>query len=342
MRGRTATFGACLLTVLAALSAPLASGAESPARIRDRAESLRRENAVLESHTRAAVLDLYALESRLARIRTRLATLRERAAELERSREQVRRQLSVARHVMTISTNRLAERLRTVYEQGDVDPVAVILGARSLDDAIDSLDALSRTAEQNRDVIAQTLAARRELRAAARALAARQAEVAHAAAAAARTAIQLTAGRSERAAHLTSLARERRLNARQIAALEQAAAAAEARAAAATAAEPPSPARGTVPGSGSSTSRAGGSITVLATGYSLAGRTSIGVQAGWGVVAVDPAVIPLGSHMSIPGYGEGVAADTGSAVRGAAVDLWFPTSAQARAWGRRLVTITLH
>jgi len=46
--------------------------------------------------------------------------------------------------------------------------------------------------------------------------------------------------------------------------------------------------------------------------------------------------------MTIPGYGEGVAADTGSAVHGATIDLWFPTLAQARAWGRRSVTVTLH
>jgi len=62
----------------------------------------------------------------------------------------------------------------------------------------------------------------------------------------------------------------------------------------------------------------------------------------WGVAAVDPRVIPLGTHLTIPGYGEGVAADTGGAVRGATVDLWFPTLAQARGWGRRTVTITLH
>ena len=37
---------------------------------------------------------------------------------------------------------------------------------------------------------------------------------------------------------------------------------------------------------------------------------------GPGVVAVDPAVIPLGTRLTIPGYGEGVAADTGSAVSG--------------------------
>ena len=40
-------------------------------------------------------------------------------------------------------------------------------------------------------------------------------------------------------------------------------------------------------------------------------------------------VIPLGSKMFVPGYGEGVAADTGSAVRGAIIDVWFPTVEQA-------------
>ena len=53
-------------------------------------------------------------------------------------------------------------------------------------------------------------------------------------------------------------------------------------------------------------------------------------------------MIPLGTRMTIPGYGEAVAADTGGAVRGATIDLWFPSAAQARAWGRRTVTITLH
>jgi 3D (Asp-Asp-Asp) domain-containing protein len=37
-----------------------------------------------------------------------------------------------------------------------------------------------------------------------------------------------------------------------------------------------------------------------------------------------------------------VAADTGSAVQGYTIDLWFPTPADALAWGRRTVTITLH
>ena len=57
---------------------------------------------------------------------------------------------------------------------------------------------------------------------------------------------------------------------------------------------------------------------------------------------MDPSVIPLGTKLTIPGYGEGVAADVGPGVRGLDVDLWFPTLPEARAWGRRTVTITLH
>jgi 3D (Asp-Asp-Asp) domain-containing protein len=83
-------------------------------------------------------------------------------------------------------------------------------------------------------------------------------------------------------------------------------------------------------------------MTVVATGYALRGRTATGAPTGWGVVAVDPSVIPLGTGMTIPGYGSGVAADTGGGVRGAMIDLWFPSVAQANAWGRRTVTITLH
>ena len=45
--------------------------------------------------------------------------------------------------------------------------------------------------------------------------------------------------------------------------------------------------------------------------------------------------------MNVPGYGPAVAADVGTAVKGTIIDLWFPTLAQAQAWGRRSVTITL-
>ncbi len=83
-------------------------------------------------------------------------------------------------------------------------------------------------------------------------------------------------------------------------------------------------------------------LTVTSTAYALSGSTATGLPVGWGVVAVDPSVIPLGTRMTIPGYGEGVAADTGGAIVGLRIDVWVPTEEQAEAWGVRTVTITLH
>ena len=84
----------------------------------------------------------------------------------------------------------------------------------------------------------------------------------------------------------------------------------------------------------------GRTLTVVTVAYSLPGHTASGLPVGRGIVAVDPTVIPLGTHMSVPGYGQAVAADTGTAISGAMIDLWFPTLAEAQAWGRRSVTIS--
>jgi 3D (Asp-Asp-Asp) domain-containing protein len=82
-------------------------------------------------------------------------------------------------------------------------------------------------------------------------------------------------------------------------------------------------------------------LTVSATCYDLSGRTATGMPVGQGVVAVDPTVIPLGTRMYVPGYGNGVAADVGGGIKGATIDLWM-TPSQCAAWGRRTVTITIY
>jgi 3D (Asp-Asp-Asp) domain-containing protein len=79
-------------------------------------------------------------------------------------------------------------------------------------------------------------------------------------------------------------------------------------------------------------------IQGTATSYCLTGTTATGTQAGPGSIAVDPTVIKLGSHLYVTGYGYGWAVDTGSAIRGTLIDLWYPC-AQAIQWGRRAVTI---
>ena len=54
-----------------------------------------------------------------------------------------------------------------------------------------------------------------------------------------------------------------------------------------------------------------------------------------GVIAVDPSVIPLGTHVFIPGYGEAVAEDIGYAINGYRIDVAFDTHAEALSFGRQ-------
>lgn len=70
-----------------------------------------------------------------------------------------------------------------------------------------------------------------------------------------------------------------------------------------------------------------------------AGITAMGIPATYGIVAVDPAVIPLGSRVFIPGYGEALAADTGGAIYGYKIDLCMEDYWQAMDFGRRTVTV---
>jgi uncharacterized protein YabE (DUF348 family) len=75
-------------------------------------------------------------------------------------------------------------------------------------------------------------------------------------------------------------------------------------------------------------------IPMLATSYSAStagtphtspyyGKTRIGWPMRHGLVAVDPTVIPLLSQVYVPGYGVGIAADTGSAIKNRRIDLGY-------------------
>ena len=59
------------------------------------------------------------------------------------------------------------------------------------------------------------------------------------------------------------------------------------------------------------------------------------------VIAVDPSVIPLGSKVYVEGYGYAVASDTGGAIKGNKIDVFFPSKADAYRWGRKTVKIKI-
>jgi 3D (Asp-Asp-Asp) domain-containing protein/peptidoglycan hydrolase CwlO-like protein len=326
------------LIVLGALLAlvgllPATVGAESSPGAR--ASQLAQQNAALAAQSRGVVLELYSLDSRLAREQTRLVSLRIRTAAIRADLSVARTRLHVARHSLTQAQRSLARRLQLLYEQGDSDPLAIMLGASSVADALGNLDSLDQIAAQDRTVMEQTRQAKRTANVLTRTLTTKAHDLQGLTDEASQSTLVLEQARAQRAGYLARLAGQQRLNAAAIASFQQQALAAEAktREVSVSPTQPAAPPLQISPG--------GRTMTVSATGYAIHGRTATGVPTGWGVVAVDPGVIPHGTHMTIPGYGSGVAADTGSAIQGATIDLWFPTLAQARAWGRRTVTITL-
>jgi peptidoglycan DL-endopeptidase CwlO len=340
---RRARFLALAACSLAAVGTVLpASGAGSGSSLRRQAQRLANENSVIASQSRAAVLTLYALDSRLARAQSRLASLRAQAAAVERQAEATRHELALAKQVFAVSQRNLADRLRSVYEQqGDSDPLAIVLGAKTLDDALSGLETVKAAAAADRTIVARARRSRDRYVDLQHRLAVRAKKLGGLEASVAAEAGALASAKAERLSYLRRLTAERSLNNTQIGSLESQAQGIEAQARRVAVRQTVSaaPSGPVVP----APSPAGaGALTVTATAYTLEGNTATGAPVGYGVVAVDPSVIPLGTRMTIPGYGEGVAADTGGAIQGAVIDLWFPTAAQAAAWGRQTVTITLH
>ena len=75
------------------------------------------------------------------------------------------------------------------------------------------------------------------------------------------------------------------------------------------------------------------------------GITATGTRAKVGTIAVDPRVIPLGTKVYVEGlygaknYGYATAEDTGGAIKGNIIDLYFNTHKETINWGRQQVKV---
>lgn len=80
----------------------------------------------------------------------------------------------------------------------------------------------------------------------------------------------------------------------------------------------------------------------LAAGITASGKP-IDYNAG-AFVAADADLFQFGAKLSVPGYHDAKTVeviDRGSAIKGAKVDVFFPTHEQAEAWGRQWVAVTV-
>lgn len=95
-------------------------------------------------------------------------------------------------------------------------------------------------------------------------------------------------------------------------------------------------------------------LTVTATAYDTSPeqnggstRSAMGTPLKYGIIAVDPSVIPLGTRVYVESsdggqswvYGYAIAADKGGAIKGNKIDLCFESSSAAKNFGRRSATI---
>jgi uncharacterized protein YabE (DUF348 family) len=74
-------------------------------------------------------------------------------------------------------------------------------------------------------------------------------------------------------------------------------------------------------------------------GITASGTVAKRNRGSYSSVAVDPRVIPLGTKLYVQGYGYAIAEDTGGAIKGNGIDLFYNSSSEVDNWGVRWVNV---
>ena len=84
------------------------------------------------------------------------------------------------------------------------------------------------------------------------------------------------------------------------------------------------------------------SLRVRAVAYSSGTHTALGTKLRYGVIAVDPKVIPYRTKVYIKELDRVfVAEDCGGVIKGKIIDIYMPSEAQCNRWGSRNITIQI-
>lgn len=272
------------------------------------------------------VRQVVTLDSEIDSVNGRIAGLEARSESLERRIESLGPEIEQRKARVSRKRGALAARARSLYVNGRTNNLVVLITSDDVADFFNRKDMLEKVAQRDADMIksarqeaAALAASRDEMKKSKR-------EIDEAGSQLKSQLKRLEAGRSEKRALIASAGS----SADQVVARSGNV---ESKMDEINRRNPPKTTN--PPVSGRPTGRV---MTMVATAYcplepGLDYNTASGMRAARGVVAVDPRVIPLGTRLHVEGYGNCIAGDTGSAIKGNRIDLCFDTLEEMNAFG---------
>ena len=117
-----------------------------------------------QAEARAVLAQIQAINARAERAQNDLYAANQQLAGIDADLKTNTRHLAIARQSLTVAQARAAARLRALYMHGgDGGTVAILLGAQSLDDLINRLDAEKRVSRQDASVLQDVRSFRHEV-----------------------------------------------------------------------------------------------------------------------------------------------------------------------------------
>lgn len=276
------------------------------------------------------VRDVVTLDREIADLNERLSALTAQSSGLSEQIESVTAEVDAKRERLRSKRRALALRARSIYVNGKTSSIEMLLSSRDFSDFVSSTDLVRKVTTQDAKMIESVRSESERLEGSLGELRRKKSEVDSTKKELSLKKSRLESARVERNAVLSRAGEQRGAVERQSTKIE-------------TKMRELNPPRTPDPGPGTRTGRY---LTMMATAYSplepgLSESTASGMRAQQGVVAVDPTVIPLGTRLNVEGYGDAIAGDTGSAIKGMRIDLCFDTLEEVEAYGWRVVRVEI-
>jgi peptidoglycan DL-endopeptidase CwlO len=274
----------------------------------------------------SAVQEVVTLDSEIKSVNSRLDSLERKSADLQDKIITLNDEVASKRKRLARKRHALAARARNIYVNGRSSKLIMLLDSEDISEFVKRTDYINKINQRDEALVVSIKQAAGELDARLASIKRQKQEVNDVASELRSKKDRLVSARADRQKVIDSAGE-------QATAVEQKSASVETKM---SELNPP-----TVTGH-----RTGRVLTMVATGYSpqepgLNDHTATGMKAQRGVVAVDPSVIPLGTRVYVEGYGNAIAGDTGSAIKGNRIDLCFDTLAECNRYGRRTVKVEI-